>query len=184
MIESSEDKQHDLMEEIAQKNEEYDDAKYQEWLEYQQWLESQKPQGGTATESGGYTWLMPCTYNAMTSPFGYRWHPISGVWKMHNGVDLAGNAGTPILATRSGIVTVATYQAGGAGWYVSLKHEGGYGSIYMHMTHFIVTEGQYVQAGQVIGYMGTSGGSTGVHLHFGISKNGVYVDPADYINIV
>ena len=165
-------------------NEEYDDAKYQEWLEYQQWLESQKPQGGTATESGGYTWLMPCTYNAMTSPFGYRWHPISGVWKMHNGVDLAGNAGTPILATRSGIVTVATYQAGGAGWYVSLKHDGGYGSIYMHMTHFIVTEGQYVEAGQVIGYMGTSGGSTGVHLHFGISKNGVYVDPADYINIV
>ena len=179
MIEDSEALQEDLMAEIAQKNEEYDDAKYQEYLA------SQRPAtGGAATESAGYTWLMPCTYWSFTSPFGYRWHPISGQWKMHNGVDLAGAQGTPILATRSGVVTVAAYQEGGAGWYVAIKHDNVYSSIYMHMTHYIVSAGQYVEAGQVIGYMGTSGGSTGVHLHFGISKNGVYVNPAEYINIV
>jgi len=79
---------------------------------------------------------------------------------------------------------VAAFQAGGAGNYVSLNHGDGYKSIYMHMTHYIVYPGEYVEAGQVIGYMGTTGGSTGVHLHFGISYNGVYVNPADYINIV
>ncbi len=179
MIENSESLQEELLLEIAQKNEEYEDAKYEEWLA------SQRPAtGGAANEAAGYTWLMPCTYSAFTSPFGYRWHPISGVWKMHNGVDLAGASGTPILATRSGVVTVASYQEGGAGWYVAIKHDDVYGSIYMHMTHYIVSAGQYVEAGQVIGYMGTSGGSTGVHLHFGISKNGVYVNPAEYINIV
>lgn len=179
MIQESEELQDLVMAEVAQKNEEYEDAKYQEWLA------SQRPAtGGAATESAGYTWLMPCTYWSMTSPFGYRYHPISGIYKMHNGVDLAGASGTPILATRSGVVTVAAYQEGGAGWYVALKHDDVYGSIYMHMTHYIVSPGQYVEAGQVIGYMGTSGGSTGVHLHFGISKNGQYVNPADYVKIV
>ena len=128
--------------------------------------------------------MMPCTYSAFTSPFGYRYHPISGKWKMHNGVDLAGRSGTPIVATRAGYVTTAAYQAGGAGNYVSLNHGDGFGSIYMHMTHYIVYRGQYVEQGQVIGYMGTTGGSTGVHLHFGISYNGTYVNPAKYINIV
>ena len=179
MIQESEELQDLVMAEVAQKNEEYEDAKYKEWLA------SQRPAtGGAATESAGYTWLMPCTYWSMTSPFGYRYHPISGIYKMHNGVDLAGAEGTPILATRSGVVTVASYQEGGAGWYVALKHDDVYGSIYMHMTHYIVSPGQYVEAGQVIGYMGTSGGSTGVHLHFGISKNGQYVNPADYVKIV
>lgn len=180
MIENSENLQDELLAEIAVKNEEYEDAKYEEWLA------SQAPATGGAgsVDDEGITWLMPCTYSAFTSPFGYRWHPISGEWRMHNGVDLAGAEGTPILATRSGVVTVASYQEGGAGWYVAIKHDDKYASIYMHMTHYIVSPGQYVQAGEVIGYMGTSGGSTGVHLHFGISKYGTYVNPADYINIV
>ena len=101
---------------------------------------------------------------------------------MHQGVDLAGPAGTPIVATRAGYVTTAAYQAGGAGNYVSLNHGDGYGSIYMHMTHYIVSRGQYVEQGQVIGYMGTTGGSTGVHLHFGIFYNGTYVNPCNYVN--
>lgn len=181
LIEESEQMQEDLAAEIASKTDEYEDAKYREWLA------TSRPSGGTGgvgNNVGGVTWLMPCSYSAFTSPFGYRYHPISGVWKMHNGVDLAGSEGTPIMATRSGYVTVAAYQHGGAGNYVALSHGDGYGSIYMHMTHYIVSVGQYVEAGQVIGYMGTTGGSTGVHLHFGISYNGVYVNPADYINIV
>ncbi len=181
LIEESELMQEELAAEIAAKTDELEDARYREWLA------TSVPQGsvgGTGNTVGGITWLMPCSYTAFTSPFGYRWHPLSGVWKMHNGVDLAGHAGTPIMATRSGYVAVAAFQAGGAGNYVSLNHGDGYKSIYMHMTHYIVYPGEYVEAGQVIGYMGTTGGSTGVHLHFGISYNGVYVNPADYINIV
>ena len=180
MIAESEALQEELALEIAAKTDEYEDAKYREWLA------TSRPSGGTGgvgNNVGGVTWLMPCSYTAFTSPFGYRYHPLSGVWKMHNGVDLAGREGTPIMATRSGYVTVAAFQAGGAGNYVALSHGDGYGSIYMHMTHYIVSVGQYVEPGEVIGYMGTTGGSTGVHLHFGISYNGVYVNPADYINI-
>ena len=177
MLEESENLQDELAKEIAQKKDEYEDAKE---------LESADTPiiGGSTNNVSGITWMMPCTYSAFTSPFGYRYHPISGVWKMHNGVDLAGRSGTPIVATRAGYVTTAAYQAGGAGNYVSLNHGDGFGSIYMHMTHYIVYRGQYVEQGQVIGYMGTTGGSTGVHLHFGISYNGTYVNPAKYINIV
>ena len=177
MLEASEDLQDELAKELAQKKDEYQDAKDRETA-------STPIIGGTTNEVSGVTWMMPCTYTSFTSPFGYRYHPISGVWKMHNGVDLAGRSGTPIVATRAGYVTTAAYQAGGAGYYVSLNHGDGYGSIYMHMTHYIVSRGQYVEQGQVIGYMGTTGGSTGVHLHFGISYNGTYVNPAKYINIV
>ena len=184
MIMESEQLQEDLMAEIAAKTDEYEDARYQEWLATSRPTPTPTPSAPSSGNNvGGVTWLMPCAYSAITSPFGYRWHPISGVWKMHNGVDMAGSQGTPIYATRAGYVTVAAYQAGGAGNYVALSHGDGYGSIYMHMTHYIVSAGEYVNAGQVIGYMGTTGGSTGVHLHFGISYNGVYVNPADYINI-
>ncbi len=174
MIEESEQMQEELMQEIANKKEEYQDAKDREQA-------SSPVIGGTTTTVNGIKWTVPCSYWRVSSPFGYRYHPLSGVWKMHNGVDLTGPEGTPIVATRSGYVTTAAYQAGGAGNYVSLSHGDGFGSIYMHMTHYVVKYGQYVEAGQVIGYMGTTGGSTGVHLHFGISYNGVYVNPAEYI---
>ena len=174
MIEESEQMQEDLMQEIANKKEEYQDAKDREQA-------SSPVIGGTTTTVGGIKWTVPCSYWRVSSPFGYRWHPLSGKWKMHNGVDLTGPEGTPIVATRSGYVTTAAYQAGGAGNYVSLSHGDGFGSIYMHMTHYVVKYGQSVEAGQIIGYMGTTGGSTGVHLHFGISYNGVYVNPAEYI---
>lgn len=174
MIDESEQMQEELMQEIANKKEEYQDAKDREQA-------SSPVIGGTTTTVNGIKWTVPCSYWRVSSPFGYRWHPLSGKWKMHNGVDLTGPEGTPIVATRSGYVTTAAYQAGGAGNYVSLSHGDGFGSIYMHMTHYVVSYGQYVEAGQVIGYMGTTGGSTGVHLHFGISYNGVYVNPAEYI---
>ena len=127
-------------------------------------------------------WLVPCSYVYVSSPFGNRYHPLSGIYKMHYGIDLAAYQGTPIYATRSGKVTEATYNDS-AGYYVYINHGDGYGSIYMHMTHYVVSAGQYVDQGQVIGYVGSTGGSTGPHLHFGISKNGVYVDPADYIRV-
>ena len=110
-----------------------------------------------------------------------RIHPISKVWKMHEGVDFSAAQGTPIYAARSGKVTTASYQAGGAGYYVSINHGDGYSSIYMHMTHYIVKPGDYVNAGQVIGYVGSTGGSTGPHLHFGIAYKGEYKNPMNFI---
>ena len=89
--------------------------------------------------------------------------------------------GTPIYATRAGKVTRTSYQAGGAGNYVSINHLDGFSSIYMHMTHYVVSEGQSVSQGQLIGYVGSTGISTGPHLHFGISYAGTYVNPLAYV---
>lgn len=156
--------------------------------EYQQWLStsvpptpSSKPSGSNSAP-GGLTWLTPCNYIAFTSPFGWRKHPIYGDYRFHYGVDLAGSTGTPIVATRSGVVTNASYNSSG-GYNVTVDHQDGYKSQYLHMTHYIVSSGQYVTAGQVIGYMGSTGASTGPHLHFSIIYNGNHVNPADYINI-
>ena len=110
-----------------------------------------------------------------------RKHPVLGTNRMHNGIDMACAQGTPIYATRAGTVTTAAYQAGGAGNYVSINHLDGFASIYMHMTHYVVSAGQSVTAGQLIGYVGSTGISTGPHLHFGISYAGTYVNPLAYI---
>lgn len=127
-------------------------------------------------------WVKPMQYKTCTSKFGYRDHPVAGEAKFHYGVDLAADAGTPIVASRSGTITVATYEDS-AGYYVVIDHLDGYTSRYMHMQKFIVTEGQFVVAGQIIGYCGSSGVSTGAHLHFGIYHNGEPVNPADYITM-
>ena len=190
LLEESEDLQAQLMLDIANKKDEYDKAKYQEWLATSvppttvPKAPSNVGGGSTVTNNvGGISWKVPISYSAFTSPFGWRIHPIHGTSKFHYGVDLAAPTGTPIYATRSGTVDTASYQAGGAGNYVQINHGDGYRSIYMHMTHYIVYPGQYVSQGQVIGYCGSTGGSTGPHLHFGISYNGSYVNPANYISI-
>ncbi len=187
LLDASEDKQDQLMQDIANKKDEYEDAKYKEWLATSVPPTTKpvvKPNvAGSSNTVNGITWLTPTTYVAMTSPFGMRWHPVYGGYRMHNGIDLAAYTGTPIIATRSGYVSVAAYEAGGAGYYVAINHGDGFGSIYMHMTRYIVRAGQYVSAGEVIGYVGSTGGSTGPHLHFGISYNGTYVNPANYIKL-
>ena len=179
MMEELEDQHNQLARDILEKTKEFEEAVKREEA-------AMRPANGPIYNNGlyykdGIAWMMPCKYSMFTSPCGMRIHPIHGVPRMHEGVDLAGASGTPIVATRAGYVTVAGWGSA-AGNYVALSHGDGYGSIYMHMTHYIVSYGQYVQQGQVIGYMGTTGGSTGVHLHFGISKNYTYVNPAEYIN--
>ena len=186
LMEESEIAQNELMLEIAKKEKEYDKAKHAEWLATSvTTLPTVAPGAADPSvqppSSGG--WVSPIKKGSywITSTFGMRVHPILGYARMHNGVDMACAQGTPIYAAKSGKVTTASYQAGGAGYYVSINHGDGFSSIYMHMTHFIVSPGQYVTAGQVIGYVGSTGGSTGPHLHFGISYNGTYVNPMDYI---
>ena len=128
------------------------------------------------------TWRVPISYTAVTSRFGPRTAPTAGASTYHYGVDLAAPKGRPIYATRSGTVSIATYDSS-CGYYVQINHGDGYKSIYMHMTNYVVSKGQTVSQGQVIGYCGSTGISTGYHLHFGISKNGSYVNPANYISI-
>lgn len=127
-------------------------------------------------------WLLPMRYINCASSFGYRVHPVSGETTFHYGVDLAANKGTPIVASRSGTVEIATYDSA-SGYYVQINHLDDYKSVYLHMDKYIVTSGQFVLAGQIIGYCGDSGISTGSHLHFGISKNGQALNPADYIDM-
>lgn len=127
-------------------------------------------------------WLLPMQYVRCSSPYGFRNHPVEGASKFHHGVDLAGDKGTPIVASRSGTVETATYDDS-SGHYVVINHLDGYKSVYMHMDKYIVTVGQFVLAGQIIGYCGSSGATTGNHLHFGIYQNGQTVNPADYIDM-
>ena len=177
----------EMEQEIAKKEEEYDKVKYQEWLATSVPPTTKAPSystggvGGSAvTPPGGLTWLVPCDYVYVSSPFGWRIHPVHGDRRFHAGVDLAVGH-TPIYATRSGVVRTATYSST-AGYYVVIDHTDGYTSTYMHMCKFpSVKAGDFVAAGQVIGCVGTTGTSTGLHLHFGISYNGVALNPMEYI---
>lgn len=125
----------------------------------------------------GYT--MPAT-GKETSPFGWRIHPVTHARTLHEGIDLAGPADTPIHAARSGLVTFAGYNKI-SGNNILIRHYDGQETAYYHMRRLIAQRGQYVHQGEVIGLMGTTGRSTGNHLHFEIRINGVRVDPAPYI---
>ena len=173
LLAESEAKQDDLLLEIAAKEKEYKEAKHNEELARLA-LQGQNPPSDA-------TWITPVSGFTLTSAFGMRKHPVLGVVRMHNGVDMACPQGTPIYATRAGKVTIASYQAGGAGNYVSINHLDGFSSVYMHMTHYVVSAGQSVSQGQLIGYVGSTGISTGPHLHFGVSYAGTYVNPLAYI---
>lgn len=183
-------KEEDFLKDIAQKEKEYNEAKHREWVQYMSTYVTQAPDpgstggssggssGGGAVSSGG--WLRPLASYRVTSPFGNRDAPTAGASTYHQGIDLGAPEGTPIYASRTGVVTAATFGKS-AGYYVSINHGDGFSSIYMHMTRYVVKKGQAVSAGQVIGYVGSTGTSTGNHLHFGISYNGKYVNPASYI---
>jgi len=131
--------------------------------------------------SAGEGWLMPCSYSYISSPYGYRG---SG---FHNGVDFAAPQGTPIYATRSGTVTTATAKKDANGNYISygnyvvINHGDGYSSLYAHMIYYVVSAGESVNQGQLIGYVGSTGNSSGNHLHLTFFYNGSTVNPMDYL---
>jgi len=113
----------------------------------------------------------------MSSSYGARFHPILGYKRMHAGVDFAARYGTPIYAVTDGRVTYAGWH-GGHGKYVRLQHAGGIGSGYAHMSKVAVASGQSVRRGQVIGYVGSTGLSTGPHLHYELYRGGATVNPS------
>ena len=117
-----------------------------------------------------------------SSGFGMRIHPIEKVEKQHNGIDLAAEKGTPVMATAAGIVVKVEYKKPGKGYgrKIVIQHNETYATLYAQLSEFKVTEGEKVSKGQVIGLVGSSGVSTGPHLHYEIRKNGEPVDPENY----
>jgi len=136
---------------------------------------------GKAYVGGEFTWPTPsCHY--ITSHFSpRRKNPVSGIYKRHTGTDIGAAYGTTIVAANSGTVTLAGWNSG-YGNCVIIDHGGGRATLYAHMSSYSVTKGQNVQKGQQIGRVGSTGNSTGPHLHFEVLINGAAVDPMQYFN--
>ncbi len=136
--------------------------------------------GGGKVYSGSMTWPCP-SYNRISSPYGYRTHPISGTRKLHKGLDISASSGNPVIAAASGTV-VKSYFSSSYGNYVVISHGGGVMTAYAHMTRRLVSAGQRVAAGQQVGTVGSTGNSTGPHLHFEVYVGGSTVNPMNYFN--
>ena len=130
-------------------------------------------------DGGMFCWPAP-SFTRVSSEYGYRVHPILGVQKFHNGVDLAAPGGSDILAAYDGTVVAAAYNDT-MGNYVMIDHGGELYTIYMHASKLLCSAGQNVSRGQRIALVGTTGRSTGNHLHFTVRLNGQYVSPWNYI---
>lgn len=130
-------------------------------------------------DGGMFKWPAP-SYTRITSEFGWRTHPIFNTPKYHNGVDMAAPAGSPILAAYDGTVAAAGYSSS-MGNYIYINHGSGLVSIYMHASALYVSVGQTVSKGDKIAAVGSTGWSTGNHLHFGVRLNGEYVSPWNYL---
>jgi murein DD-endopeptidase MepM/ murein hydrolase activator NlpD len=116
----------------------------------------------------------------LVSGFGYRIHPIYKTAKMHTGIDFAAPTGTPIYSTGNGVVSQTEFNGRGYGNNVVINHGYGYQTLYGHMTKFVVRPGQKVQRGDLIGYVGSTGSSTGPHCHYEVIKDGNKIDPINY----
>ena len=130
--------------------------------------------------TGTYIWPLP-GYSP-GSAYGWRIHPIWGDRRFHAGEDIGAPMGTPILAADSGLVTVIPDNGNGYGNYIMINHGGGRVTLYAHMSGFAVSNGATVTQGQTIGYVGSTGNSTGPHLHFEVRVNGATTDPKSYFS--
>ncbi len=148
-------------------------------LEAQVAAEMQQLNGGPVYDGGIFKWPAP-SYTRITDEYGWRIHPTLGVRKFHNGIDMGAPGGSPILAAYDGVVVASAYN-GTMGNYVMINHGGGLYTIYMHASALYVKEGQTVAKGDRIAAVGTTGRSTGNHLHFGVRLNGEYVNPNSYL---
>lgn len=130
---------------------------------------------------GAFRWPCPSS-TRVTSNYGTRVSPMSGASSNHKGIDIGASAGADIIAAADGTVTAASYSSA-AGNYVMIDHGGGLYTVYMHASSLLVSPGQTVSAGDVIAKVGSTGISTGSHLHFGVSLNGSYVSPWSYLGV-
>lgn len=138
--------------------------------------------------SAGWAWPMPYDGVYLTSYYGYRYHPLDGDWRYHSGIDvsMSGAYGKNIVATRAGTVILSSLESEsgtGYGNYIIIDHGDGYTSLYGHCSELLVSQGQRVSRGQIIARVGSTGWSTGPHLHFEVRYNGETVDPLDYVTM-
>lgn len=142
-------------------------------------MEAERTENNVTIDPGsGYLWPLPGFYT-LTSKYGPRIHPITGEYKNHSGTDISATGGTPILAARGGQVITATYHWS-YGNYVVVDHGNGDSTLYAHMNTITVSEGDIVMQGDQLGTVGTTGSSTGNHLHFEVRVNGDRVDPESF----
>ncbi|MCR5031489.1 MAG: peptidoglycan DD-metalloendopeptidase family protein [Lachnospiraceae bacterium] len=130
-------------------------------------------------DGGMFTWPAP-SYTRISDDYGYRTHPILGVQQFHNGIDMASPSGSPILAAYDGEVVAAAYSST-MGNYIMINHGDSLYTIYMHASALYVSKGDVVSKGQKIAAVGSTGRSTGPHLHFSVRINGEYVSPWQYL---
>jgi murein DD-endopeptidase MepM/ murein hydrolase activator NlpD len=155
-------------------------------IDYSRYRPPPKPGAPAATgkagkplvPAGAFVWpsRLPLASRALTSRFGARFHPILGGWRQHSGVDLAAATGTPVTAPSPGVVVAAQWW-GGYGLFVAVDHGKGVQTRYGHLSQLAVFPGQQVKMGQVLGYVGSTGNSTGPHLHYEMRLNGQPLDP-------
>lgn len=143
-------------------------------------LEQQNNSGTTLTYSSkGMVW--PCPgYKTLTSQFGRRFHPVLKIYRSHNGIDIAANSGANVIAAADGVVITSQYSSS-YGNYIVINHGSGVTTLYAHLSSRGVSVGANVKAGQSIGKVGSTGISTGPHLHFEVSVNGTRQDPESYV---
>lgn len=191
-LEASERLEEEMIAQIAALEAEYNAQKRREEEEKRREEEQQKPDAPTTapddepdtpTESSFLFPLDPSGFQMITDAYGYRIHPITGNYSLHNGVDLAAYQGTTVYAAKSGTVTIADYSYA-LGNYVVINHGDDFSTMYAHMTHFTVSVGDSVGQGQTIGYVGSTGVySTGPHLHFTVYLDGGTVNPMNYLSL-
>ena len=131
---------------------------------------------------GNISFIWPCPSSSrITSGFGGRSSPTEGASSNHKGIDIGASSGSDIVAAADGTVTISTYSYS-AGNYIMINHGGGVSTVYMHCSKLLVSVGETVRKGQVIAKVGSTGYSTGPHLHFGVRLNGAYVNPSQYVS--
>lgn len=162
------------LEEIERKRKAEEERKRKEAEQRQQQAQIQNYDGGT------FMWPLPGNYR-ITSPYGDRLDPFTGQTVYHNGIDIGASTGTEIHAAYDGEIAWAYYSTTAGNW-IGIDHGDGLYTIYMHASALLVSEGDKVSKGDVIGLVGSTGRSTGPHLHLSIRKNGSYVSPKDYLN--
>jgi murein DD-endopeptidase MepM/ murein hydrolase activator NlpD len=134
----------------------------------------------SANANGSFLWPV-ASYVYVSSRFGLRIHPITGVQKTHTGMDIASNQGTAVYASDGGTVTLAGWN-GGYGNCIMIDHGNGYVTLYGHLSAINVSQGQTVSQGETIGLVGSTGNSTGPHLHFEVLQNGTRIDPEQFFS--
>jgi murein DD-endopeptidase MepM/ murein hydrolase activator NlpD len=127
--------------------------------------------------------IWPTDVYRVTSAYGYRIHPVTRQHALHTGIDIAGPWGSPIYSTADGVVLTSGWE-GSYGYSVVIKHSSEYTTRYGHLSRYTVRSGEKVKKGDIIGYMGTSGRSTGVHLHYEVLRNGQSVNPDPYLTFI